>query len=102
MAAGCPFRANWREAVRERLEQARLGIFEVAEMEAVRPVLETQAQISAIPALDEFLIERVKPAEGHHLFFYPFEGRLVHEGLAALFALAHVPAAAHHFLDGYE
>ena len=24
--------------------------------------------------------------EGHHLFFYPVEGRLVHEGLAALFA----------------
>ena len=24
--------------------------------------------------------------EGHHLFFYPIEGRLVHEGLAALFA----------------
>ncbi|HJX26783.1 MAG TPA: DNA ligase-associated DEXH box helicase, partial [Thermoanaerobaculia bacterium] len=24
--------------------------------------------------------------EGHHLFFYPFEGRLVHEGLAALLA----------------
>jgi ATP-dependent helicase Lhr and Lhr-like helicase len=24
--------------------------------------------------------------EGFHLFFYPFEGRLVHEGMAALFA----------------
>jgi ATP-dependent Lhr-like helicase len=28
----------------------------------------------------------VKTREGFHLFFYPFEGRLVHEGLAALFA----------------
>jgi ATP-dependent Lhr-like helicase len=28
----------------------------------------------------------VKSREGHHLFFFPFEGRLVHEGLAALFA----------------
>jgi ATP-dependent helicase Lhr and Lhr-like helicase len=28
----------------------------------------------------------VKTREGHHLFFYPVEGRLVHEGLAALFA----------------
>lgn len=25
--------------------------------------------------------------EGYHLFLYPFEGRLVHEGIAALFAL---------------
>ena len=28
----------------------------------------------------------VETREGHHLFFYPVEGRLVHEGLAALFA----------------
>jgi ATP-dependent Lhr-like helicase len=28
----------------------------------------------------------VKTREGHHLFFFPFEGRLVHEGLAALLA----------------
>jgi ATP-dependent Lhr-like helicase len=28
----------------------------------------------------------VKTREGHHLFIFPFEGRLVHEGLAALFA----------------
>ncbi len=74
------------EAVRERLEQARLGVFEGAEMRAVRPVLETQADISAIPRRDQLLIERVETREGHHLFFYPFEGRLVHEGLAALFA----------------
>ena len=28
----------------------------------------------------------METSDGHHLFFYPFEGRLVHEGLAALFA----------------
>ena len=32
------------------------------------------------------LIERIETREGFHLFVYPFEGRLVHEGLAALFA----------------
>jgi ATP-dependent Lhr-like helicase len=73
-------------AVRERLEQARLGIFEGKEMRSVRPVLETQAEISAIPRRDQLLIERVRTREGHHIFLYPFEGRLVHEGLAALFA----------------
>ena len=34
----------------------------------------------------ELLIERARTREGHHLFFFPFEGRSVHEGLAALFA----------------
>jgi ATP-dependent Lhr-like helicase len=37
-------------------------------------------------ATRELLVERVATREGHHLFFYPVEGRLVHEGLAALFA----------------
>ncbi len=56
------------------------------EMEAVRPILELQAKWSRLPAPDELLIERVRTREGHHLFFYPVEGRLVHEGMAALFA----------------
>lgn len=81
-----PLSSELAEAVRERLEQARQGIFEGKEMLSVQPVLETQAAISAIPARDELLIERVVTREGQHLFFYPFEGRLVHEGLAALFA----------------
>jgi ATP-dependent Lhr-like helicase len=73
-------------AVRGKLDQARQGSFEGAEMEAVRPILELQAKWSRLPAADELLIERVRTREGHHLFFYPVEGRLVHEGLAALFA----------------
>ena len=74
------------EAVRRRLDEARRGVFEGREMRSVRPVLRTQADISAIPGREELLIERVETSDGHHLFFYPFEGRLVHEGLAALFA----------------
>jgi ATP-dependent helicase Lhr and Lhr-like helicase len=73
-------------AVRMKLDQARQGVFDGPEMEAVRPILELQARWSRLPAPDELLIERVKTREGHHLFFYPIEGRLVHEGLAALFA----------------
>jgi ATP-dependent helicase Lhr and Lhr-like helicase len=73
-------------AVRQKLEEARTGCFTGQEMQAVRPVLETQAELSRIPARDELLIERVTSREGEHLFVYPFEGRLVHEGLSALFA----------------
>src|SRR5262249_53661613 len=81
-----PLSSELAEAVRAKLEEARQGIYLVPEMQAMRPILELQAKWSAIPAPDELLIERVKTREGHHLFFYPFEGRLVHEGLAALFA----------------
>jgi ATP-dependent Lhr-like helicase len=81
-----PLSSELCEAVRARLDQALRNVYEGPEMEAVRPVLETQAKISLIPARDELLIERVETRDGHHLFFYPFEGRLVHEGLAALIA----------------
>jgi ATP-dependent Lhr-like helicase len=81
-----PLSSELCEAVRTRLDQALRGVYEGPEMEAIRPVLETQQKISLIPARDQLLIERVETRDGHHLFFYPFEGRLVHEGLAALLA----------------
>jgi ATP-dependent Lhr-like helicase len=81
-----PLSSELAAAVRGRLEEARQGRFDGPEMTAVRPVLELQAEISRIPAPDELLVERVETSEGHHCFVFPFEGRLVHEGLAALFA----------------
>jgi ATP-dependent Lhr-like helicase len=73
-------------AVRQKLEEARQGTFTGREMLSVKPVLTTQADRSVIPRPDELLIERCETREGHHMFVYPFEGRLVHEGLSALFA----------------
>jgi ATP-dependent Lhr-like helicase len=55
-------------------------------MDAISPVLSVQQRWSRIPAADEILIELVRTREGHHIYIYPFEGRLVHEGLAALIA----------------
>lgn len=81
-----PLSGELSAALRHRLDEAARGIFRGPEMEAVRPILEVQARWSRIPSAGELLIERVRSREGHHLFFFPFEGRLVHEGLAALFA----------------
>ncbi|MEX2583438.1 MAG: ligase-associated DNA damage response DEXH box helicase [Gemmatimonadota bacterium] len=81
-----PLSTELAAALRHRLEEAERGIYRGPEMEAVRPILDVQARWSAIPAADELLIESVRSREGRHLFFFPFEGRLVHEGLAALFA----------------
>src|SRR5690606_32739857 len=39
-----------------------------------------------IPKDDEFLVEMIETRDGHHLFMYPFEGRLIHEVMAALIA----------------
>ncbi len=86
MGSRMPLSTELAAALRARLEEAHRGVFRGPEMEAVRPVLDIQARWSRIPDADELLIERVKTREGHHLFFFPFEGRLVHEGLAALFA----------------
>ena len=81
-----PLSTELAAAVRATLEQAADGVFDQPELEAVRPILAIQNRWSAIPRMGELLIEQLKTREGHHLFFYPFEGRSVHEGLAALFA----------------
>jgi ATP-dependent helicase Lhr and Lhr-like helicase len=52
----------------------------------VRSVLEIQNSWSRIPEPDELLIERLQMRDGVHHFIFPFAGRLVHEGLAALVA----------------
>lgn len=45
-----------------------------------------QEKVSKIPQEGEFLIETCKRREGYHAFFYPFEGKVVHEALATLVA----------------
>lgn len=56
------------------------------ELKPVAALLATQRLQSALPGPDRLLAERLVSREGHHLFVYPFAGRLAHEGLAALLA----------------
>jgi len=86
MGGRMPLSSELAAAVREQLDRARQGIFDSPELGAVRPTLETQAKRSRIPAPNELLVEMLRTREGHHLFCYPFEGRLAHEGLATLLA----------------
>jgi ATP-dependent helicase Lhr and Lhr-like helicase len=81
-----PLSRQLASLLRDRLAEAGRGIVRGPEMEALRPLFAVQRKWSHIPAADELLIEQVKTREGWHLFVYPFEGRLVHEGLAALCA----------------
>lgn len=86
MGGRLPLSSRLSEGVRERLESARDGRLNTPEMKSLRGILEIQKTVSHIPAASELLIERLTSREGHHLFIYPFEGRLVHEGLATLCA----------------
>jgi ATP-dependent helicase Lhr and Lhr-like helicase len=86
MGGRMPLSTELAAAVRAQFDLARQGRFETPELQAVRPILDLQAAWSHIPGPHEILFERVDSREGFHLFCYPFEGRLVHEGLAALVA----------------
>ncbi len=86
MGGRMPLSTELSEALRARLDAAARGEFDGPEMRAVAPLLEVQSRWSRIPLLNELLIERWQSRDGHHLFLYPFAGRLVHEGLAALWA----------------
>ncbi len=56
------------------------------EMDVLMPLAATQNIRSLLPAPDELLIEKFSSSDGYHLFVYPFEGRMVNEGMAMLFA----------------
>ena len=86
MGGKMPLSNELAKSVRETLDAARAGSFEVPELRAVRPLLDIQARVSRIPGADELLVERHETPEGHHLFFFPFAGRHVHTGLSALTA----------------
>jgi ATP-dependent Lhr-like helicase len=86
MGSRLPLSDELAHLLRLRLQEAAQCIYRGRELEALRPLLEIQRKWSAIPRADELLIERMRSRDGWHLFIYPLEGRLVHEGLAALFA----------------
>jgi ATP-dependent Lhr-like helicase len=56
------------------------------ELTTLQPLFEIQQQISHVPKENEMLIEQIETDDGFHLFVYPFEGRLVHEAMAAILA----------------
>jgi ATP-dependent helicase Lhr and Lhr-like helicase len=56
------------------------------ELEVLKPLFELQQQLSHVPKENELLIEQIATDDGFHLFVYPFEGRLVHEAMAAILA----------------
>lgn len=81
-----PLSSQLAAVFRLKLDEVAHGIEKDIEVKALKPLFDLQQQLSHLPQSHEFLIESFKSKEGHHLLFYPFEGRLVHEGMASLLA----------------
>lgn len=86
MGGRMPLSSQLSAVFRDKLDEVAHGIENDEEVVALRPLFNLQAELSHLPQSHEFLIESFHSREGHHLIFYPFEGRLVHEGMASLLA----------------
>lgn len=82
-----PLSANLGKILRQTLNELG-GNHQSSEPEikALEPLAALQQELSIVPKENELLIEQIETEDGFHLFVYPFEGRLVHEAMAAILA----------------
>lgn len=78
--------ANLGSTLRKKYNETLDKTHQDEELDFIFPLFERQAQYSHVPKSDEFLIELISTRDGFHFFAYPFEGRQVHEIMAALIA----------------
>ncbi|HKP33020.1 MAG TPA: ligase-associated DNA damage response DEXH box helicase [Chitinophagaceae bacterium] len=79
-----PLSANLGQKLRETFNRAFTSKKNEIELTVLHPLFELQQNISQVPKADELLIEQIETKDGFHLFVFPFEGRLVHEAMAAI------------------
>jgi ATP-dependent helicase Lhr and Lhr-like helicase len=81
-----PLSTNLGTMLRKTFDDALSKKAKEIELSILLPLFELQEKLSHIPKANELLIEQIETKDGYHLFAYPFEGRLVHESMAALLA----------------
>ncbi|WP_245729052.1 ligase-associated DNA damage response DEXH box helicase [Niabella drilacis] len=86
MGGRLPLSSNLSALLRHKYTDALNPGTRDRELKALYPLFVQQQQVSHVPREDEFLIELIETKDGHHIYMYPFEGRLVHEVMAALVA----------------
>ena len=86
MGARMSLSSKLADKIRDILEDYNLGIIDSEEIKQVLPILNLQNKLSIVPKKNTFLIESNTSSEGFHIFFYPFEGRSIHELMSALVA----------------
>ncbi len=86
MGGRMSFSNNMGKKLREALEMSQQSGNMVEELVAIQPLLQLQKSLSYVPKQNQLLIEHIETKDGFHLFVYPFEGRFVHEAMAAILA----------------
>jgi ATP-dependent Lhr-like helicase len=81
-----PLSTQLAATIRHQLNEYAKGNTKDKELTFLAPLLEEQKKRSLLPAENQLLIEKINTKEGCHVFVYPFEGRYVHEGMAAIMA----------------
>ncbi|MBO9562976.1 MAG: ligase-associated DNA damage response DEXH box helicase [Niastella sp.] len=84
-----PLSANLGKKLREKFNEAIVNDPREdrdIELEVLQPLFRLQQSLSHVPQANELLIEQIETKDGFHLFVFPFEGRLVHEAMAAILA----------------
>jgi ATP-dependent Lhr-like helicase len=81
-----PLSSQMSELIRNKIDEVVAGKEKDIELKFLGPLFDLQRHRSHLPSKSEFLIEYFKSTEGYHVLMYPFEGRFVHEGIAALVA----------------
>lgn len=93
MGGRLPLSASLGKVLRQKFDEASAIVNNQipannapVEITVLQPLFLLQQYLSHVPKADELLIEQIETRDGFHLFVYPFEGRLVHEAMAALLA----------------
>lgn len=81
-----PLSSQMSEMIRLKIDEVVEGREEDEELKFLMPLFNLQRHRSMLPGKGDFLIEYLESTEGFHVLMYPFEGRFVHEGIAALMA----------------
>ena len=81
-----PLSSQLSATIRQKLDDYGSGKKVDVEISSLTQLFEEQKLRSHLPHSSELLIEKIKSRDGYHIFIYPFEGRNVHDGMAALFA----------------
>ncbi len=87
MGGRMPLSSMLAKLLKRKMYNYADGVIDEMELDVLSPLFEKQREVSSLPRNDQFLVEYFETREGFHLCMYPFEGRFVHEGIAALLAM---------------